>query len=152
MAGTRWLDEREQRVWRIYLETSQQLWEQLEDDLAAATGMPMPEYEILVRLSEAPDRRLRMSELAQQVVHSRSRLTHTVGRMEARGLVVRRRSENDRRGVLAELTDTGYELLVGAAPAHVASVRSRLFDPLTKDDVAALGRIMRKVADALRDT
>ena len=152
MAGTRWLDEREQRVWRVYLETSQQLWEQLEDDLAAATGMPMPEYEILVRLSEAPDRRLRMSELAQQVVHSRSRLTHTVGRMEARGLVVRRRSENDRRGVLAELTDTGYELLAGAAPAHVASVRRRLFDPLTKDDVAALGRIMRKVADALRDT
>jgi DNA-binding MarR family transcriptional regulator len=147
----RWLDQSEQQVWRAYLAASQQLWDRLDDDLQSGTGMPLSEYEILVRLSEAPDGRLRMSQLADLVVHSRSRLTHTVARMERRGLVVRRPCEEDGRGVLAELTDHGYEVLAKAAPVHVQSVRQHMFDPLTPEEVAVLGRAMRKIAESLKE-
>ncbi|HEX5512227.1 MAG TPA: MarR family transcriptional regulator [Actinomycetales bacterium] len=151
MTDARWLDESEQQVWRAYLAASQQLWDRLDDDLQSGTGMPLSEYEILVRLSEAPDGRLRMSQLADLVVHSRSRLTHTVARMERRGLVVRRPCEEDGRGVLAELTDHGYEVLAKAAPVHVQSVRQHMFDPLTPEEVAVLGRAMRKIAESLKE-
>jgi DNA-binding MarR family transcriptional regulator len=151
VTDARWLDESEQQVWRAYLAASQQLWDRLDDDLQSGTGMPLSEYEILVRLSEAPDGRLRMSQLADLVVHSRSRLTHTVARMERRGLVVRRPCEEDGRGVLAELTDHGYEVLAKAAPVHVQSVRQHMFDPLTPEEVAVLGRAMRKIAESLKE-
>ena len=151
MTDARWLDESEQQVWRAYLAASQQLWDRLDDDLQSGTGMPLSEYEILVRLSEVPDGRLRMSQLADLVVHSRSRLTHTVARMERRGLVVRRPCEEDGRGVLAELTDHGHEVLAKAAPVHVQSVRQHMFDPLTPEEVAVLGRAMRKIAESLKE-
>ncbi len=147
----RWLDESEQRVWRAYLATSQQLWDRLDDELQSGTGMPLSEYEILVRLSEAPDRRLRMSQLADLVVHSRSRLTHTVARMEGRDLVARRPCLEDGRGVLAELTDHGYQVLAEAAPVHVQSVRRHMFDPLSSEEVEVLGRAMRKIAESLKE-
>jgi DNA-binding MarR family transcriptional regulator len=149
VSQTRWLDEAEQKVWRSYLATTQQLWERLGDDLVAGAGMPMPEFEILVRLSEAPDRQLRMSQLADFVVHSRSRLTHTVSRMEKRGLVTRRPCEDDGRGVLCELTDRGFDALVKAAPLHVDSVRAHLFDPLTPEEIEVLGRAMDKIGAGL---
>ena len=149
MTETRWLEADEQRVWRAYLGATQQLWERLGRDLEAASGLPMPEYEVLVRLSESPERALRMSELAQMLVHSRSRLTHTVARMERRGLVARQACPQDRRGVLCTLTEEGYRVLTEAAPGHVESVRRHLFDPLTPDEVAVLETALRKISDRL---
>jgi DNA-binding MarR family transcriptional regulator len=108
--------------------------------------MPHAYYEILVRLSEAGDRTMRMSELADSLMSSRSRLSHAVARLEERGWVRRRSDPADRRGQWAVLTDTGYEALAAAAPGHVCAVRRNLFDALDPADVAALGRI----GDAIR--
>lgn len=151
--ATRWLDEDEQRVWRAFLEGSQLLWDRLGRELADDEGhLSMAEYELLVRLSEAPGWSLRMSELAGGLVHSRSRLTHTASRMEARGLVRRSACPEDRRGVLAVMTDAGYAVLVAAAPTHVRGVREHLFDQLAPEEVAALGRAMARVGEHLRAT
>lgn len=147
---TRWLDEREQKVWRAFLEGHQLLWDRLESELDQNSALSLPEYEILVRLSEVPERALRMSQLAEMVVHSRSRLTHTVRRMEERGLVRRQAHEADRRGVLCVMTDDGYAELVAAAPVHVTGVREHLFDQMTPEEVAALGSAMEKVREHLR--
>lgn len=149
-AETRWLSPQEQRIWRDYLEATQRLWERLARALDEDGDLPLHEYEVLVRLSEAPDGALRMSELASALVHSRSRLTHTVGRMEGRGLVERRSCAEDGRGVLCVLTDAGRATLARHAPAHVGSVRENLFDVLGEDDVAALGRIVSTLAENLR--
>ena len=108
-------------------------------------GLSMPEYEIMVRLSESPERILRMAELADSVHHSRSRLTHTIARMEAAGLVERRSCPSDRRGVLARLTDEGYERLVEAAPLHVAGVRDAFVDAVDPEDFVAIGRAFEAV-------
>lgn len=149
---TRWLDESEQRVWRDYIAANALLWDRLADELAeAAGGLSTNEYELLVRLSEAPGWSLRMSELAGELVHSRSRLTHTITRMEARGLVRREACPGDRRGVLAVMTDAGYAVLEAAAPVHVTGVREHLFDQLTAEEVAVLGRAVHKVTQHLRE-
>jgi DNA-binding MarR family transcriptional regulator len=150
MADVRWLTDDEQAVWRAYLDVMRLLTDRMQRQLVEDSGMTSGEYEVLVQLSEAPDRQLRMSELADRIVNSRSRLTHTVGRMEARGLVKRRPYEEDGRGVLCILTDEGFDVLVEAAPGHVEAVRSGLFDPLTPEDVEALGRAMEKVRTTLR--
>ncbi|GAA2036592.1 MarR family transcriptional regulator [Pseudokineococcus marinus] len=148
--GGPWLDAHEQRVWRSYLEGTQRLWEHLGAVLDADGDVPLQEYEVLVRLSETPGGSLRMSELAHALVHSRSRLTHTVGRMEARGLVERRACPDDGRGVLCVVTDEGRAALERHAPAHVASVRAALFDLLEPAEVDALGSALEKVAANLR--
>lgn len=150
MSTTRWLDDSEQRVWRAYLESTQRLLDRLEDELDEHSDLPLPEYEILVRLSEAPERELRMSEIAAMLVHSRSRLTHTVTRMEGRGLVTRRPCPSDRRGVLCAITDAGHAALVEAAPVHVTGVREHVFDQLDDEEVTVLGRAMTKLGAHLR--
>ncbi len=148
----RWLDDAEQRVWRDFLEGTQLLWERLARELAEGEDhLSMPEYEVLVRLSEAPGWSLRMSELAEGLVHSRSRLTHTIARMEDRGLVRRTACPSDRRGVLAGMTDAGHAALVAAAPTHVRGVREHLFDQLSPEEVAALGSAMSRVGGHLRE-
>jgi DNA-binding MarR family transcriptional regulator len=149
-AMTRWLDRDEQRVWRSYIEANQLLTDRLARDLDEDSDLSLPEYEVLVRLSEQPDRSLRMSALADKLVHSRSRLTHTAHRMEDRGLVERRACPGDGRGVLCVMTDAGYEALVKAAPVHVEGVRTHLFDQMTPQEVRVLGAIMGKVRDHLR--
>jgi DNA-binding MarR family transcriptional regulator len=146
----RWLSDHEQAVWRAYLDVMRLLMDRLQRQVSEDSGMSLGEYEVLVQLSEAPDRQLRMSCLADRVVHSRSRLTHTVGRMERRGLVRREPCEEDGRGVLCTLTDEGLTVLVEAAPGHAEAVSSALFDPLTAEDVTALGRVMDKVRADLR--
>lgn len=147
----RWLDESEQRVWRDYLEATQLLTNRLSRDLDESEhDLVLTEYELLVRLSEAPGRAVRMSELAEGLVHSRSRLTHAIARMEARGLVRRETCPGDRRGVLARMTDAGYAALEAAAPLHVTGVRENLFDPLEPEEVAALGRVVARLARHLR--
>jgi DNA-binding MarR family transcriptional regulator len=100
-----------------------------------------------VRLSEAPDRRLRMADLADRLHQSRSRLTHTVGRLEAAELVRRTSCTSDKRGVWAELTDSGFALLEQAAPFHVEGVRENLVDLATPEDFAAVGRVFDSVSE-----
>ncbi|HET6794814.1 MAG TPA: MarR family transcriptional regulator [Acidimicrobiales bacterium] len=138
---TRWLDEEEQAAWRAYMHATRLLFAQLERELQTAHGMPHGYYEILVHLSEAPDHRLRMSELADRTLSSRSRLSHAVARLEAAGWVVRRECPSDRRGALAELTDEGMRALAEAAPTHVEGVRTHVFDQLAPGQADQLRRI-----------
>ena len=151
---TRWLDAQEQQVWRSTLEGFQLLSDRLDGELDRAPeggeSLSLAEYEVLVRLSEAQDWSARMSELADDLVHSRSRLTHTVSRMQARGLVDRRPCASDRRGVLCVMTDAGWDLLRRLAPRHVTGVREHLFDVADSADLQAMGRVMAAVRDHLR--
>jgi DNA-binding MarR family transcriptional regulator len=141
----RWLDDDEQATWRAFLLTIQLLSGTFERDLQRDTGLNMTYYEILVRLSEAPARTLRMSELARHSNVSRSALSHAVSRLEANGWVERRDCPTDRRGALAILTDEGFATLAAAAPAHVESVRRHLFDQLSAGDLAGLRGVTDKL-------
>lgn len=144
-----WLSPEQQHAWRWFLTGATLLFDSLDRDLRESSGLSLPEYEILVRLSEAPERRLRMAELAASVSHSRSRVTHTIARLERSGLVDRRACESDGRGVNAHLTERGWETLVAAAPRHVRSVRAALVDQVTPDDLTAVERVFRAVTDAV---
>lgn len=146
---TRWLTEDEQRHWRAWLAASLLLQDRLNRDLQEQHGLTTADYEILVRLSESPDRRMRMSDLASATLSSRSRLSHQVDRMVHAGLVERQACEDDRRGAFAVLTDEGWSALVAAAPDHVESVRRHLLDPLSAREFAALGGACSKVAEEL---
>jgi DNA-binding MarR family transcriptional regulator len=134
-----WLSPEQQRIWRAYLLGSARLAEKLDADLRQF-GIDLPEYEILVTLEEMRERRLRMSELADAVHQSRSRLTHTIARMEKSGLVRRTTCPSDRRGVWAEVTEAGIKLLETAAPSHVAAVRKNFVEAIGDEDYRALGR------------
>ncbi|WP_024286862.1 MarR family winged helix-turn-helix transcriptional regulator [Cellulomonas sp. KRMCY2] len=141
-----WLTEDQQRHWRAFLLGSAQLTESLTRQLETEAGLSLSEYEILVRLSECEDHTLRMSELAASLVHSRSRLTHTVSRLETRNLVRRQTCLDDGRGVNCVMTEVGYALLEAAAPGHVRAVRAHLVDLLTPEQFRALGEAMAIVA------
>lgn len=149
VADTRWLSTDEQRSWRALVMGMTLLTDRLDADLRAGFDISLSEYEILVRLSEQPGRSLRMAQLAEAMSHSRSRITHTVQRMEDVGLLTRTRSTADRRGVIATMTEAGWELLVAAAPLHVAGVRDSLVDIADPEDLSALGRVMNAVCDRL---
>jgi len=147
--STRWLSAEEQRAWRAYLRAARLLADVLEAQLQRDSGMPHAYYEILVRLSEAPERTLRMTQLAGRTGSSRSRLSHAVARLEERGWVERRSCPTDKRGQLAVLTDAGFEALADAAPGHVERVRTALLDPLTPAQIDQLRRISDRIADSL---
>ncbi|MGH9265840.1 MAG: MarR family winged helix-turn-helix transcriptional regulator [Acidimicrobiales bacterium] len=149
MAATRWLTEDEQRTWRAFLAAMRLLSDQLDRELQRDANMPHTYYEILVRLSETPDRTMRMSQLADTCQSSRSRLSHAVARLEEAGWVQRQACPTDKRGALAVLTDKGYAALEAAAPGHVEGVRRHLFDVLTPEQVAQLGRISAAIRDGL---
>jgi DNA-binding MarR family transcriptional regulator len=144
-----WLDEQQQRSWRAYLVGTTLLMDRLDRELRDQHHLSLPEYEILVRLSEADGHRLRMATLADSLSHSRSRVTHTVSRMEAAGLVVRDSCLADGRGVEAVMTDQGRKALVEASPTHVAGVRRMLVDLAGAGDFEAVGRVFDAVTDAL---
>lgn len=146
---TRWLDRNQQRNWRSFLSMAIVLPDQFSKDLQDKHELTLSDYEILVRLSEAPEHCLRMSELAERVMSSRSRLTHQIDRMIAAGLVARTVCEKDKRGFNAVLTKAGLLKLTEAAPDHVESVRAHLVDVLTDEEFAKLGEISRKVFEAL---
>ena len=145
MTEARWLDAEEQRTWRAFLTATHLLFEGLDRQLQRDSAMPHGYYEILVRLSEAPERTLRMSELAARSLSSRSRLSHAGARLEQLGWVARSECETDRRGQMATLTEVGFEALAAAAPGHVEAVRTRLFDPLTPAQVKQLRAISQAV-------
>lgn len=146
---TRWLDEEQQRSWRALVLGTTLLFDRLDDDLRREFGLSITEYEVMVRLSECPDHRMRMSRLAEAMAHSRSRVTHTVARMDLAGLVSRCEAADDGRGRFAQLTEKGNAVLVAAAHVHVMGVRRHLVDVGDPQDFAALGRFMNLVADRL---
>lgn len=149
---TRWLSHDEQVSWRSWLTAITLVPESLGRELQASYGLTLADYDILVRLSEAPDHRLRMSDLARKTLVSRSRLTHQIDRMERAGLVSRSVCEEDGRGLLAVMTDRGWELLKAAAPEHVESVRKHLVDVLTPEEFKLLGEASAKLVAALGAT
>ena len=144
----RWLNADQQRSWRALVLGYTLLIDRLDDDLRRHANLSLTEYEILVRLSER-DGKLRMAQLADALAHSRSRVTHTIKRMENAKLVERLTSPDDGRGVIASLTDKGWQLLRDIAPLHVEGVRDHLVDLISDDDFATLGRAMDAVADHL---
>ena len=149
MTSPRWLSAAELDAWRTYLVTTHLLERRIEEQLKADAGLTHGQYEILVRLSEAPERSIRMTELARQAVISKSALTYQVGQLEKAGLVERASCATDERGVLAVLTDEGLRTLERIAPAHVEVVREYLLDQLTSDDLGTLAEIMAKVKTRL---
>jgi DNA-binding MarR family transcriptional regulator len=144
-ASVRWLSDDEQATWRAFLAMQRKIRDRLERQLQQDAGMPMTYYIILAMLSEAPERTLRMTELAAIAGTSQSQLSHAASRLEEAGWIERRRCLDDKRGYLAVLTDAGFQVLVQAAPSHVESVRSVLFDRLNPQQV----RQLRTIADAV---
>lgn len=149
MDHIRWLSEDEQRTWRSFLAAGRLLFDRLDRQLQHDAGLPHAYYEILVNLSEAPGRTLRMSELAATSLSSRSRLSHAVARLEEAGWVARSACPTDRRGAFAHLTDAGLARLQEAAPGHVEAVRTHLFDRLTVEQQRALREISEAVLAGL---
>ena len=146
---TRWLDAEQQASWRAFIVGSTLLMDTLDRELRLAHDISLAEYEILVRLSESPDRTLRMAKIAESMRHSRSRVTHTVSRMEKDGLIRRVAATDDKRGVDAMMTEKGWELLKAAAHTHVTGVREHFVELAGEADFAALGRVMNAVSDQL---
>ncbi|MDN5805980.1 MAG: MarR family transcriptional regulator [Brevibacterium sp.] len=151
MSEPRWLNGPDQKAWRSYLTGSQLLTVQLDKELRARHGIGMAEYEILVRLSEHENRTMRMALLATDTTMSRSRLTHSVARMEKKGLLERFSIPEDGRGVNCQMTEAGWELLAATAPTHVGGVRDHLVDLLEPEEMESLGRVFGKVTAHMRE-
>ncbi|MDX6346533.1 MAG: hypothetical protein QOF84_1323 [Streptomyces sp.] len=149
MQITPWLDEQEMRAWIAYLDASTLIGDHIDRQLQSDAGMPHAHYSVLTRLSAAPGRSIRMSQLAEQLRITRSRLSHTVAKLEKSGLVERREDPADRRGQSAVLTDEGARVLAAAAPGHVAAVRRAVFDQLSREQVGQLADIGEAIARAL---
>lgn len=149
MADDEWLTDDQLDTWLSYVAASTLLEAQLDHQLQRDSGLPHAYYQILAMLSEVPGRTLRMSDLAAITQSSQSRLSHAVARLERNGWVCRSPCPDDRRSTLARLTDAGFEVLAAAAPGHVASVRTHLFDRLSPEQVGQLRDICRAVLDGL---
>ena len=147
-AEPRWLSEEEQQSWRAYLRGVRELDVALDRDLQDY-DISLSEYELLSMLSEQPEGRMRMSALAELIVQSRSRVTHTANRLEQRGWVYREPAPDDGRGVVLVLTDRGWAEIVEMARIHVESVRRNILDVVTQEQFACLGEIMQQVRDGI---
>jgi DNA-binding MarR family transcriptional regulator len=146
----RWLNPVEMKAWRRYIIASRRLLDALDYDLDHHE-LSMADYEVLAQLSDAPDRQMRMSELAEVAMLSRSRLSHRIKVMEKAGWVKREACPDDKRGYFAVMTAKGWKAIVAAAPDHVHSVRSRFLDHLTKEDQRVLAEIFERVTDSLKE-
>ncbi|MEY3566932.1 MAG: hypothetical protein RLZ19_946 [Actinomycetota bacterium] len=149
MAGPKWLDPEEMKAWRLYISTSVDLMKALEDDVRPF-GLTMGDYQLLAMISEAPDRRLRMCDLADQLRLSRSGLTRRMDGVLSNAWVARVQDQADRRVAYAELTTKGWNLLRKVAPIHLASVRRLMIDHLTRAEVKAVGSAFEKISKALQ--
>ncbi len=145
----RWLDEHEQQAWRRLAAVILKLPSELDAQLQRDAGMSHFEYWVLALLSEAPDRTLRLSQLATQANASLSRLSHVITRLEKRGWLTRRPCPDDARATLAVLTDAGWNTVVATAPGHVDTVRRFVFDGLDPDDVSELARLCDAILDRI---
>ncbi|UCM87100.1 MarR family winged helix-turn-helix transcriptional regulator [Streptomyces marincola] len=150
MAETRWLDSEEMAAWTAFLEASHRVFHSVEQQLKTEAGLSHPQYEILVRLASAGAAGLRMTELAEALVTSKSGLTYQVDRLEARGLVVRAAVCGDTRGITAHITEAGDTALREAAPGHVDHVRAVLIDRLDRHQLAVLAQALGDVNARLR--
>jgi DNA-binding MarR family transcriptional regulator len=149
VTATRWLDDEEMRAWQAFLGAAALVDRRLDQQLKEDAGISHQQYEILVRLAAHPDREMRMTELADAVLNSKSGLTYQVSQLEKAGLVRRRSCTSDDRAVYAVLTAKGTTLLQRAAPGHVALVREVLVDVLTPEQRSAvadgLGEVCRRI-------
>ena len=145
----KWLSPAEMKAWRSYIIASRHLLEALDSDLNGH-DLSMPDYEILAQLSDAPERRLRMSELAEITLLSRSRLSHRMKVMEKAGWVKRETCPSDKRGFFAVMTPKGWKAIVAAAPDHVASVRTRFVDHLSSQEQVVLAEIFFRIEESFR--
>jgi DNA-binding MarR family transcriptional regulator len=146
---TRWLSEPEQRAWRGLLQMTTRLEAELNRELQAASGLSLADYDVLVALSEAPQGRLRISQLASDLGWERSRLSHHLARMQRRGLITREDCDADRRGAFVVLTDQGRTAIEQAAPAHVDAVRRLIFNDLSGEQVGSLQAFTESVLGRL---
>ncbi|MEH0929521.1 MarR family winged helix-turn-helix transcriptional regulator [Micromonospora sp. CPCC 205558] len=149
MGAPRWLDEREDRAWRGYRRMRRLLDLELARQLTQDAGLSEADYDVLSDLSETPQGRLRLRELADRMLWSRSRLSHHLTRMQQRGLVTREECADDARGSVVVLTPAGRQAIGSAAPGHVAAVRRHLIDLLTPAEIEALGALTHRVVDHL---
>ena len=146
--NARWLNEDEQAAWRAFITGARRLTEKLDQELKAL-GLSHDDYGVLVALSESDGDRLRMAELADAQVESRSRLSHHIGRLEARGLVARETCPEDRRGTWAVLTPDGRAMIESVAPHHVEGVRRHLLDHVSTEELQVLRTVFTRVNEAL---
>ena len=149
MASPRWLDDDELKAWRSYITTSVDLMKALEHDVAPY-GITMGDYQLLAMISEAPDRRLRLCDLADALRLTRSGLTRRMAGVLETGLVARVQDDRDRRVAFAELTTKGWNLLKKVAPIHLASVRELMIDHLSRAEIKAIGAAFTKIGHNLR--
>lgn len=152
MTATKWLSQREDRAWRAYRRMQTVLPAQLARDLSRTVGLTDPDYDVLSTLSEQPDQRWQLRDLAAKMLWSRSRLSHHIARMEQRGLVAREGDPDDRRSCMIVLSRSGMHSLEQAAPHHVSSVREHFIDLLTKDELMTLTEIAERVVSRLSET
>lgn len=150
MTSTRWLDETQQRFWRAMLQGQSLLQTVLDRELRELAGIALADYEVLVIVSESPGHTRRMAEIAEEVGVSRSRLSHTVARLEKRGIVKRTSTRGDGRGVNCSMTDEGWELMQKIAPIHVEGVREHLIDLMSPEETQVLADVFTRVAEHLR--
>src|SRR5439155_24035855 len=145
MAEPRWLDEREAHLWRSWLRLNQDLLSVLEEQINREGGLSGADYAVLVPLSAAPNGMLRARELGREILWDRSRLSHQLGRMEKRGLLVREECAEDARGAMVRMTDAGRAAITRAAPGHVAATRRNFFDHLSNKEVDQLSSLFDRV-------
>ena len=143
------LQPTEYAAWRMFLDVSSRGLDQIDQSLQRQSNMALNDYEILRTLAESEQRRLRMSELADRVFVSRSRLTYRVDRLTEVGFVTREECEDDRRGLWAILTDKGVEAFRGATPGHHQTVHELLFETLDNDDLDAFQQALQVIADRI---
>jgi len=146
----RWLNPREMKAWRAYIIASRRLLEALDSDLVGH-DLSLADYEVLAQLSDAPNRRMRMSELAELAMLSKSRLSHRMKVMEKAGWVRRELCSEDKRGSWATMTDKGFKAIAAAAPSHVDSVRKRFLDQISIKEQAELAGIFSHLTEELRE-
>lgn len=149
MAGTRWLDDRQQHLWRSYTRMNQELYALLANLQATEGGISAADYAVLVVLSESPDGVVRARDLGAELGWDRSRLSHQLSRMETRGAVIREVCAEDARGLMVRITPEGRRAIEAAAPAHAEAVRRHFFDHLSTTEVDTLTDVFDRVLDKL---
>jgi DNA-binding MarR family transcriptional regulator len=147
----RWLNEAEMAAWRSYIVATLRLRQRLHRELTDDHGISLADYEVLVCLDLAPGGSMRMSDLADMLGSTKSRLSHQITRLEEAGLVRRARDPEDKRGIVTELTEAGIAQLTKAAPTHVAGVREHLIDLLTTEEQASIATAFTRVLDHLNE-
>lgn len=152
MDTTNWLSDDEMRLWRAFITASSGITSKLDTALKRSHELNLDDYEVLVFLSESPDQRLRMSELSDRLLHSRSRLTQRIDRLANRGFVRREKCQDDQRSTWAILTPEGMTALTAAAPDHLDHVREFFFDHIEPKDVPTIANALEAIVENNRTT